>query len=69
MQGVAVAQLCKTVDNVTVFGTASSAKHDVIQNIVDNVYDHSIDYVQEIRKCAYSLGYIGYRIIYIFISP
>jgi hypothetical protein len=45
-----VAQLCKTVDGVTVFGTASPYKHDSIRNVVDHVYDHTVDYVQEIRK-------------------
>ena len=47
---MAVAQLCKTVSGVTVFGTASSYKHDAIRSAFDHLYDHSVDYVQEIRK-------------------
>jgi len=50
--GMAATQLCRTVNDVTVFGTASLSKHDVIQkNGVDHPIDYrSVDYVEEIRK-------------------
>ena len=49
LQGFAVTQLCKTVEGAKVFGTASSCKHESLTQ-VDHVYDHAVDYVQEIRK-------------------
>ncbi|ESO87914.1 hypothetical protein LOTGIDRAFT_219806 [Lottia gigantea] len=48
--GTALSQLCKTVDNVTVFGTASNHKHENIKENVTHLYDHSTDYSQEVRK-------------------
>ncbi|XP_041376044.1 synaptic vesicle membrane protein VAT-1 homolog-like [Gigantopelta aegis] len=48
--GHAITQLCKTVEDVTVFGTASSHKHDAIKANVSHLFDHSTDYAQEIRK-------------------
>ncbi|XP_019635940.1 PREDICTED: titin-like isoform X12 [Branchiostoma belcheri] len=39
--GWAATQLAKTVENVTVFGTASATKHDAIK---ENGVDHPIDY-------------------------
>jgi len=52
--GTAATQLCKTVPNVTVFGTASAAKHDAIrENGVDHPIDYtSTDYVEAIRKIS-----------------
>lgn len=50
--GMAVSQLSKTVSGVTVFGTASSYKHDAIRSSFDYVYEHTTDYVQEIRKVS-----------------
>lgn len=50
--GNAVAQLCKTLNGVTVFGTASPNKHDAIRTVFDHVFDHTVDYVQEIRKVS-----------------
>jgi NADPH:quinone reductase-like Zn-dependent oxidoreductase len=50
--GFAVAQLCKTVEGVTLFGTASVGKHEALNGVVNHVYDHATDYVQEIRKVA-----------------
>lgn len=47
-------QLCRTVENVTVFGTASASKHEVLkENGVTHPIDyHSTDYVDEIRKIS-----------------
>ncbi len=52
--GFAATQLCKSVENVTVFGTASKHKHEAIQaNGVDHPIDYrNDDYVQEIRKIS-----------------
>ncbi|XP_014664213.1 PREDICTED: LOW QUALITY PROTEIN: synaptic vesicle membrane protein VAT-1 homolog-like [Priapulus caudatus] len=50
--GHAVSQLCKTLDNVTLFGTASKGKEEAIKENVTHLFDHSIDYVQEIRKIS-----------------
>ena len=49
---MAATQLCKTVPDVIVYGTASLGKHDVIQqNGVDHPINYrSADYVEEIRK-------------------
>ncbi|RVE59478.1 hypothetical protein OJAV_G00188800 [Oryzias javanicus] len=50
--GVAATQLCQTVKDVTVFGTASASKHEVIsQGGVTHPIDYRTkDYVTEIRK-------------------
>lgn len=52
--GVAATQLCKTVPNVTVFGTASESKHDAIrENGVTYPIDYRTkDYAEEIRKIS-----------------
>ncbi|XP_072028837.1 synaptic vesicle membrane protein VAT-1 homolog [Amphiura filiformis] len=52
--GFAVTQLCKTVENVTVFGTSSEHKHKAIQaNGVDHPIDYRTkDYVEEVRKIS-----------------
>uniref|UniRef100_A0A8C9RL37 Vesicle amine transport 1 n=1 Tax=Scleropages formosus TaxID=113540 RepID=A0A8C9RL37_SCLFO len=52
--GIAAAQLCKTVEDVTVFGTASASKHEVIsQGGVTHAIDYrSRDYVEEVRKLS-----------------
>ncbi|KAG9336930.1 hypothetical protein JZ751_030043, partial [Albula glossodonta] len=50
--GQAVAQLCSTVPNVTVFGTASSSKHEAIKESVTHLFDRSADYVQEVKKIS-----------------
>ena len=49
-QGHAVSQLCRTVPGVALFGTASYHKHEAIKNQVDHVFDHVVDYAQEIKK-------------------
>uniref|UniRef100_A0A8C1CT15 Vesicle amine transport 1-like n=2 Tax=Cyprinus carpio TaxID=7962 RepID=A0A8C1CT15_CYPCA len=50
--GLAVAQLCSTVPNVTVFGTASPFKHEAIKHSVTHVFDRNIDYVPEVKKIS-----------------
>ncbi|XP_046328958.1 synaptic vesicle membrane protein VAT-1 homolog-like [Haliotis rufescens] len=50
--GNAITQLCKTVEDVTVFGTASSNKHEAIKANVSHIFDHNVDYAQEVRKVA-----------------
>lgn len=52
--GTAAVQLCKTVENVTIFGTASSSKHEALkENGVTHPIDYrAADYVAEVRKIS-----------------
>ncbi|XP_054449865.1 synaptic vesicle membrane protein VAT-1 homolog [Pteronotus mesoamericanus] len=52
--GIAALQLCRTVENVTVFGTASASKHEVLkENGVTYPIDyHTTNYVDEIKKVS-----------------
>lgn len=52
--GMAALQLCSTVENVTVFGTASASKHEMLKaNGVTYPIDyHTTDYVDEIKKIS-----------------
>uniref|UniRef100_G3NSV9 Vesicle amine transport 1 n=1 Tax=Gasterosteus aculeatus aculeatus TaxID=481459 RepID=G3NSV9_GASAC len=52
--GIAVTQLCQTLPDVTVFGTASASKHETIaQGGVTHPIDYRTkDYVEEIRKIS-----------------
>lgn len=52
--GIAATQLCQTVPDVTVFGTASASKHETItQGGVTHPIDYRTkDYVEEIRKIS-----------------
>ena len=52
--GTAATQLCKTVPDVTVFGTASEHKHELIrENGVDYPIDYRTqDYVREVQKVS-----------------
>ncbi|XP_076012157.1 synaptic vesicle membrane protein VAT-1 homolog-like [Genypterus blacodes] len=50
--GQAVAQLCSTVPNVTVFGIASCFKHAAIRDSVTHLFDRTVDYIQEVRKIS-----------------
>jgi len=52
--GVAATQLCTTVPNVTVFGTASASKHETIKKFgVTHPIDYRTkDYVEEIRNIS-----------------
>ena len=51
---MAATQLCKTVPDVTVFGTSSAVKHDRIkENGVTHAIDYrTVDYATEIRKLS-----------------
>jgi len=50
--GTAVLQLCRTVDDVTVFGTASAGKHDVLraEGCAHPIDYHTTDYAAEVRR-------------------
>lgn len=52
--GIAATQLCKTVKDVTVFGTASASKHETItEGGVTHAIDYRTkDYVEEVRKIS-----------------
>ncbi|KAK1799375.1 hypothetical protein P4O66_006719 [Electrophorus voltai] len=50
--GQAVTQLCATVPNVTIFGTASPFKHEAIRHYVTHLLDRNADYVAEVRKIS-----------------
>ncbi|XP_064598918.1 synaptic vesicle membrane protein VAT-1 homolog-like isoform X2 [Liolophura sinensis] len=50
--GHAVCQLCRTQEEVTVFGTASYHKHEAIKTMVTHLFDHVVDYGQEVRKLS-----------------
>lgn len=47
-------QLCRTVENVTVFGTASASKHEILkENGVTHPIDyHTTDYVEAVKKIS-----------------
>jgi len=50
--GIAALQLCRTVPDVTTFGTASGSKHDIIRKEgCDHPIDyHHVDYADEVRQ-------------------
>src|SRR5580704_13960244 len=50
--GTAVLQLCRTVEDLEVFGTASAAKHDVLkaQGCAHPIDYHATDYAAEVRR-------------------
>ncbi|XP_054614709.1 synaptic vesicle membrane protein VAT-1 homolog [Dunckerocampus dactyliophorus] len=52
--GTAATQLCKTVKDVTVFGTASAAKHETISQagVAHPIDYRTKDYVEEVRKIS-----------------
>ncbi|XP_004707255.1 synaptic vesicle membrane protein VAT-1 homolog [Echinops telfairi] len=52
--GMAALQLCRTVENVTVFGTASASKHEVLKEngVMHPIDYHTSDYVDEIKKVS-----------------
>lgn len=47
--GQALVQLASSLENITIIGTASKPKHEKIEN-VNHLFDHSDDYVTEIKK-------------------
>lgn len=50
--GIAATQLCKTVKDVAIFGTASASKHEVISEggVTHPIDYRTRDYVEEVRK-------------------
>lgn len=52
--GIAATQLCQTVKDVTIFGTASASKHEAISQAgVTHAIDYRTrDYVEEVRKIS-----------------
>ncbi|NXC46092.1 VAT1 protein, partial [Penelope pileata] len=52
--GTAAIQLCKTVENVTIFGTASAAKHDLLKEsgVAHPIDYRTMDYAEEVRKIS-----------------
>ncbi|MEM7435634.1 MAG: medium chain dehydrogenase/reductase family protein [Myxococcota bacterium] len=56
--GTAASQLCRSVEGVVSYGTASAAKHDhVRQNGCDHPIDyHSVDYAEEVRELTDGKG-------------
>nr|CAD7263248.1 unnamed protein product [Timema shepardi] len=49
-EGQAVAQLCRTVSDVTVFGVASKTKHEALKSTIDQVLERGSDYASEVRN-------------------
>jgi synaptic vesicle membrane protein VAT-1 len=56
--GTAVLQLCRTVDDLEVFGTASAAKHDVLkaEGCAHPIDYHTTDYAAEVRRLTAGEG-------------
>jgi NADPH:quinone reductase-like Zn-dependent oxidoreductase len=56
--GIAVLQLCATVDGVTTFGTASAAKHEVLraEGCTHPIDYRGADYVREVRRLTGGQG-------------
>jgi len=56
--GIAVVQLCRTVDGLEVFGTASAAKHEVLrtEGCAHPIDYHSVDYAAEVRRLTGGQG-------------
>ncbi|KDR16462.1 Synaptic vesicle membrane protein VAT-1-like protein-like, partial [Zootermopsis nevadensis] len=50
--GQAVAQLSKTVSDVTVFGVASKNKHEALKASIDHLLERGSDYASEVRKLS-----------------
>lgn len=52
--GTAAIQLCKTVENVTIFGTASASKHESLKEsgVAHPIDYRTMDYAEEIRKIS-----------------
>jgi NADPH:quinone reductase-like Zn-dependent oxidoreductase len=50
--GIAVLQLCRTVEDVVVFGTASAGKHDAVraEGCTHPIDYRTVDYAREIRR-------------------
>ncbi|XP_068120250.1 synaptic vesicle membrane protein VAT-1 homolog isoform X2 [Hyperolius riggenbachi] len=52
--GTAAVQLCKTVEDVTIFGTASASKHEALKEsgVTHPIDYRTSDYVDEVRKIS-----------------
>jgi len=50
--GQAVAQLSKTISDVTVFGVASKGKHEALKASIDHLLERGGDYASEVRKLS-----------------
>ncbi|NXU53919.1 VAT1 protein, partial [Turnix velox] len=52
--GTAAIQLCKTVENITIFGTASASKHETLKEsgVTHPIDYRTMDYVEEVRKVS-----------------
>lgn len=52
--GTAAIQLCKTVENVTIFGTASASKHESLKEsgVAHPIDYRTMDYAEEVRKIS-----------------
>ncbi|XP_003222545.1 synaptic vesicle membrane protein VAT-1 homolog [Anolis carolinensis] len=52
--GTAAIQLCKTVENVTIFGTASASKHEFLKEsgVTHPIDYRAADYVAEVKKIS-----------------
>ena len=56
--GIAVLQLCRTVPDVTTFGTASASKHGVLRDngCTHPIDYHAVDYAEEVRRLTEGKG-------------
>ena len=56
--GTAVLQLCRTMDDLVVFGTASAGKHDVLraEGCAHPIDYHATDYAAEVRRLTRGEG-------------
>lgn len=56
--GVAVSQLCRTVPDVTVYGTCSASKHDFArrQGCTMPIDYHTTDYAEEVQRATHHRG-------------
>lgn len=66
--GIAATQLCKTVKDVTVFGTASASKHEAITvgGVTHAIDYRTKDYVEEVRKISPKGNKVGH--VYVFLK-
>ncbi|MFT3924040.1 MAG: medium chain dehydrogenase/reductase family protein [Myxococcales bacterium] len=56
--GTALIQLCRTVPDVTTYGTCSAGKHDYVreQGLMHVIDYHTQDYIQEITRLTHGRG-------------
>ncbi|KAK6623959.1 hypothetical protein RUM44_010815 [Polyplax serrata] len=51
-KGQSVVQLCRTMENVKIFGVASKGKHEALKESIDHLLERGTDYVGEVRKVS-----------------